>query len=63
MLRSRDLLTVAQVSERSGFAPSALRYYERLGLWPQRERVEVSVATSAMCCGAWRSFGPPATSG
>jgi MerR family transcriptional regulator, redox-sensitive transcriptional activator SoxR len=32
MLRSRDLLTVAQVSERSGFAPSALRYYERLGL-------------------------------
>lgn len=32
MLRSSDLLTVAQVSDRSGFAPSALRYYERLGL-------------------------------
>jgi MerR family transcriptional regulator, redox-sensitive transcriptional activator SoxR len=32
MLRSRDLLTVAQVSDRSGFAPSALRYYERMGL-------------------------------
>lgn len=32
MLRSRDLLTVAEVSERSGFAPSALRYYERMGL-------------------------------
>jgi MerR family redox-sensitive transcriptional activator SoxR len=32
MLRSRDLLTVAAVSERSGFAPSALRYYERIGL-------------------------------
>jgi MerR family redox-sensitive transcriptional activator SoxR len=32
MLRTNDLLTVAQVSERSGFAPSALRYYERIGL-------------------------------
>jgi MerR family redox-sensitive transcriptional activator SoxR len=32
MLRSSDHLTVAQVSDRSGFAPSALRYYERLGL-------------------------------
>jgi MerR family redox-sensitive transcriptional activator SoxR len=32
MLRSRDLLTVGQASERSGFATSALRYYERLGL-------------------------------
>lgn len=32
MLRSGDLLTVAQVSDRSGFAPSALRYYERMGL-------------------------------
>ncbi|MEP7036128.1 MAG: redox-sensitive transcriptional activator SoxR [Actinomycetota bacterium] len=29
---SRDLLTVAEVSARSGFAPSALRYYERLAL-------------------------------
>jgi MerR family redox-sensitive transcriptional activator SoxR len=27
-----DLLTVGQVADRSGFAPSALRYYERLGL-------------------------------
>jgi len=32
MLRSRDLLTVGQVSDRSGLAPSALRYYERMGL-------------------------------
>jgi MerR family redox-sensitive transcriptional activator SoxR len=32
MLRSSDLLTVAQVAGRSGFAPSALRYYERMGL-------------------------------
>jgi MerR family redox-sensitive transcriptional activator SoxR len=32
MPRSRDLLTVGQVSDRSGFAPSALRYYERMGL-------------------------------
>ena len=29
---SSDLLTVAEVSARSGFAASALRYYERLGL-------------------------------
>lgn len=27
-----DLLTVTEVAERSGFAPSALRYYEREGL-------------------------------
>ena len=29
---SSDLLTVSQVSERSGFAASALRFYEREGL-------------------------------
>jgi MerR family redox-sensitive transcriptional activator SoxR len=29
---SKDLLTVGQVAERSGFATSALRYYERRGL-------------------------------
>jgi MerR family transcriptional regulator, redox-sensitive transcriptional activator SoxR len=29
---STDLLTVGEVSRRSGFAASALRYYERLGL-------------------------------
>src|SRR5829696_2506622 len=29
---STDLLTVGEVAHRSGFAPSALRYYERLGL-------------------------------
>jgi MerR family redox-sensitive transcriptional activator SoxR len=29
---THDLLTVGTVAERSGFAPSALRYYERLGL-------------------------------
>lgn len=32
MLSSRDLLTVQQVSDRSGFAASALRYYEKMGL-------------------------------
>ena len=31
-MESGDLLTVGAVAERSGFAPSALRYYERLGL-------------------------------
>jgi MerR family redox-sensitive transcriptional activator SoxR len=28
----RDLLTIGELSARSGVAPSALRYYERLGL-------------------------------
>jgi MerR family redox-sensitive transcriptional activator SoxR len=32
MLKSTDLLSVGQVADRSGFAPSALRYYERIGL-------------------------------
>jgi MerR family redox-sensitive transcriptional activator SoxR len=27
-----DLLTITQIAERSGFAPSALRFYERAGL-------------------------------
>jgi MerR family redox-sensitive transcriptional activator SoxR len=31
-VRASDLLTVGEVAERSGFAPSALRFYEREGL-------------------------------
>src|SRR6478736_4480522 len=31
-MRSTDLLTVGEVAERSGMAPSALRYYEQEGL-------------------------------
>jgi MerR family redox-sensitive transcriptional activator SoxR len=31
-MRTTDLLTVSEVADRSGFAPSALRFYERLGL-------------------------------
>jgi MerR family redox-sensitive transcriptional activator SoxR len=31
-VRSTDHLTVSEVAERSGFAPSALRFYEREGL-------------------------------
>lgn len=31
-MRTTDLLTVGEVSQRSGFAASALRYYETLGL-------------------------------
>jgi MerR family redox-sensitive transcriptional activator SoxR len=31
-MRTTDLLTVSEVARRSGFAPSALRFYERLGL-------------------------------
>ena len=29
IVETSDLLTVGAVAERSGFAPSALRYYER----------------------------------
>ena len=29
---THDVLTVSEVAHRSGFAPSALRYYEREGL-------------------------------
>src|SRR5215472_11081131 len=32
--RTTDLLTVGEISRRSGFAGSAVRYYERLGLLP-----------------------------
>ena len=32
MLTSKDQLTVGEVAHRSGFAPSALRFYEREGL-------------------------------
>lgn len=32
MLTSKDLLTVGEAARRSGFAPSALRFYEREGL-------------------------------
>jgi MerR family redox-sensitive transcriptional activator SoxR len=31
-MRTTDLLTVSEVAHRSGFAPSALRFYERQGL-------------------------------
>ncbi len=31
-MKAGDLLTVSQVADRSGFAPSALRFYEREGL-------------------------------
>jgi MerR family redox-sensitive transcriptional activator SoxR len=31
-LRTTDLLAVSEVADRSGFAPSALRFYEREGL-------------------------------
>lgn len=31
-MKSTDLLTVSEVAERSGFPPSALRFYEREGL-------------------------------
>jgi redox-sensitive transcriptional activator SoxR len=31
-MKTTDLLTVSEVSRRSGFAPSALRFYEREGL-------------------------------
>ena len=38
-MNSSDRLTVGEVADRSGFAPSALRYYEREGLL-QAQRTE-----------------------
>src|SRR4029450_900898 len=32
VMESRDLLTVSEVAERSGFAPSAIRFYDKQGL-------------------------------
>ncbi|MCE3274702.1 MAG: transcriptional regulator, partial [Propionibacteriaceae bacterium] len=32
VLHRTDLLTIGELAARSGFAPSALRYYENLGL-------------------------------
>lgn len=31
-MRAKDLLTIGEISRRSGFAESAIRYYDRLGL-------------------------------
>src|SRR3954468_15751879 len=31
-MESRDLLTVSEVADRSGFAPSAIRFYDKEGL-------------------------------
>src|SRR3954469_11746027 len=36
LVETRDLLTVGEVARRSGFATSALRYYEREGLIQSR---------------------------
>ena len=36
---SRATLSIGEVARRSGFAPSALRYYESIGLLPPTERV------------------------
>ncbi len=36
MLHSKDLLAIGELAERSGFAPSALRFYEAQGLISSR---------------------------
>jgi MerR family redox-sensitive transcriptional activator SoxR len=33
-METTDLLTVSEVAQRSGFAPSAIRFYEKTGLLP-----------------------------
>ena len=55
MLHRTDLLTIGELSARSGFAPSALRYYE-----PRPDHLEphiwgTSAAISGRCCAAWHS--------
>lgn len=34
-----ERLTIGEVSDRAGVAPTALRYYERVGLLPEPERI------------------------
>ena len=62
---SRDLLPIGDVAHRrSGFATSALRYYEQEGVICLRAAPPAaSAATSAACCAGWRSCAPRRASG
>ncbi len=63
MLNTHDLLTIGEAAERSGFATSALRYYERAGLISasrtsgQQRRYERSVLRRLAFIRAARNIG------
>ena len=61
-MNTRDLFTISELAHRSGFAPSAIRFYEGQGLLTALGRPAVSADSNARCCGAWHSSGPPETS-
>ena len=54
------MLTIGQVAQRSGVAPSALRFYEAEGLIAASGATATSGVTSARCCAAWPSSRPAA---
>ena len=57
-MKSTDVLTVSEVARRSGFAPSALRFYERERLSTPPGRRATSADTSATCFVDWLSSVP-----
>ena len=59
MLHKLDLLTIGEVAQRSGVAPSALRYYETQGLITSTRTTATSAATSGRCCAGSGSSGRP----
>ena len=60
---AKDPLTVSEVAHRSGFAPSALRFYEEKGLIEASRTSAASAAMPAPSCAGSPSSGRPATSG
>jgi MerR family redox-sensitive transcriptional activator SoxR len=62
-VQATDLLTVGEVAQRSGFAPSALRFYERVGLLTavrsagNQRRYERGVLRRLAFIGAARNVG------
>ena len=56
-------LTIGEVATRSGFAPSAIRYYEREGLLSAQRTSGNQRRYRGTCLGDWPSSARPATSG
>ena len=59
---SRDLLPMGEISRRSGFAASAIRYYESEGLIEAHRSGGANGGSSATSCVVWPSSGPRPTS-
>ena len=49
------LLTIGQLAERAGLNTSHIRFYEKVGVLPEPERVWGSAAIARRCCTASRS--------